>query len=74
MADLSFQFEADGYEPLAMDDMGEGSLVLSQADERGRTAQIAVDRAQLVAALAALDARYGDTKNTDRGEALATAA
>lgn len=66
---VDYQIGAVGFEALGMDDMGEGCLVLSQPNERGKVERIAVSREQLIGALGALEARYGAVKNTEPREA-----
>lgn len=61
----SFKIEADEFEPPDESDMGEGCLVLSQPNERGKAERVAVRWDQLIAVLAALEPRYGEAKNTD---------
>lgn len=62
---LTFEIEADGFDPLAVSDMGEGCLVLSQPNERGKVERVAVSREQLIAAIAAAEPRYGAAKNIE---------
>ena len=62
---LAFDIVADGFEPLGVNDMGEGCVVLSQANERGEVENISLSREQLIAVLAALELRYAGAKNTE---------
>lgn len=62
---LSFEIEADGFEPLGVDDMGEGVIVLSQPNERGKVERVAVSREQLLRALDETAARFGRAKNIE---------
>ncbi|MCB2061938.1 MAG: hypothetical protein KDE25_00490 [Novosphingobium sp.] len=60
--------ELQGEDPVTLDDMGEGTVILSQHSEtHGRLERIATDYGQLRQALEALRPRYGsqDTKNTE---------
>lgn len=66
---LSFAIEAEGYDALSVEDMGEDTLLLSQVNDSGEREAIAVSRAQLLQALDATAWRYSETKNTDRQEA-----
>lgn len=62
---LSFKIEADGFESLGVDDMGEGVIVLSVRNERGKVERLALSWEQHVKAGEILAQRYGRTKNTE---------
>jgi len=66
---LSFAIEAEGFDALSVEDMGDDTLVLSQVNDRGKREAIAVSRDQLLKALDATTWRYSNTKNTDQQEA-----
>ena len=58
MTDLSFAIASETHDTIAVDDMGEGALILTESNEDGTVSRIALSFDQLEAAYQALAPRY----------------
>lgn len=73
MDHLNYEIAAEGFEPLSVDDMGEGVLVLSQTNAAGENERVSVSLKQIAGAMNAAALRYGIPKNIDCEAALVVA-